>query len=802
MWKNDFVAAKRILLRNKGFSLINILGLAIGMGACLLMMMYVVNETMYEDFHVRADRIYRIALEWGRKGSRMKFAGNIPALGPALQAGLPEVESYARVLTLGDAELRLEPGAGPVLAQAACYADESFFTMFSYPWLHGDRATALKEPNSAVISSSLAQALFGGADSGGSALGRTVLVGDQSVRIAGIMGDSPPNTHLKPDLVLSFATYEAAEGDQTSVWTQWGAIRTYVLLKQKADIPSLPSRIHAILEKNAPPSVSELMVFHIHPLKRIHWITGFLGDNDPKGSRAYFLFFISAAVLVLAIACFNYVNLTSAQNLERVREIGVRFVLGATRGSIVRQLLRESLVISFAAICIGGIVLESAWRPMMAFIGAPIVLTSGYLSTAAAILGAVFLTAVVAGLFPAWSVSRYKPAEILGKGSNRPRTFLAFRKAFFTVQFVITIALMVASILVFKQLGFVMNSDLGFVKERAYLVPYVHARDLMGQRYDLVRQELERIPAVTAVSSASMAPGVRGMSNMVVFPDKPDLKSGITMEPVSADYGYTEALGLRLASGRWFSREFVSDLQASVLINETAARLLGSENPLGARLKIPRGEELKDVTVIGVLKDFHVRSLHNKINPMMIFLSPGQGTVLVIRARSDDFAPVLDSVRATLGRLLPEARFEIRFLDQEYAKGYASEEKTAQLLGGFAVLAVIISCAGLLGLTSYMIGRRVKEIGIRRVLGASAFRIVSLFSREYILTVLIANLIAWPVSYVVMERWLRNFAYRIPIGVAAFALTATLAFLVVLLTVGILAARAALADPVQSLRDE
>jgi putative ABC transport system permease protein len=802
MWKHDFLAAKRILLRNKSFSLINILGLAIGMGACLLMMMYVVNETMYESFHTRADRICRIALEWGRKGSRMKFSGNIPALGPALKAGLPEVESAVRVQSLGEAELRLEAGARPVLAESAYYADPDFFAAFSYPWLRGDRLTALKEPSSAVINSSLARALFGGTDSGGSALGRTIFVDDRQVKIAGIMADSPPNTHLKPDLVLSYATYEAAAGDQTSVWTSWGMDRLYVLLRKNADLSGLPARIHAILEKNVAPSLSESMAFHVQPIKRIHWITDFRGDLDPKGNRAYFLFFVSAAVLILAIACFNYVNLTSAQNLERLREIGVRSVLGATRGSLLRQLLRESIVVSFVAICIGGVILQSGWRPMMAFIGAPVVLTSGYLPTAVVVFGVVFLTAVVAGLFPAWTVSRHKPAEILGKGSRRPRSLLVVRKALFTVQFVITIALLVASILIARQLRFVMNSDLGFVKERAYLVPYLHAREAMTQRYTSVRQELERIPAITAVSSASTAPGVRAMSNMVVFTDKTDPESGITMESLNADYGYAGALGLRLSSGRWFSPEFVSDPQASVVVNETAAGLLGSQNPVGMRLKIPRGEKLADVTVIGVVKDFHIRSLHTKINPMVISLAPGRGNILVIRARTDDFAPVRDAILMTLGRLIPEAKFEVRFLEREYAKGYASEEKTAQLLGGFSVLAMIISCAGLLGLTSYMIGRRVKEIGVRRVLGASAFQIVSLFSREYILTVLVANAIAWPLSYWVIARWLRNFAYRTPIGVTAFVLAGVLAFIIALLTVGILAVRAAFADPVRSLREE
>lgn len=796
--KNDFKIAVRNIRRHKVISLVNILGMALGMSACLLMMTYVVNETRYEDFQSHGDRIYRIALEWGQKGSRMKFAGTMPALAPALASEFPEVESAVRVQFQGDAEIRVESAAQPFKADTVLIADPDFFEIFSYSRRPGFQQDPLREPFTAVMTASLAQTVFGSED----AVGRTVLFDDQEVRITGVMNDAPANTHLRPDLVVSYATLEALEGRSGSGWSNWGMDRTYVLFREKPNIQIFTDKVKDLFRKNVNPEMANMFVFHLQSLKSLHWITDFRGDNYPRGNRAYFYMFIWAAVLVLVVACFNSVNLTSSQNLERMKEVGVRHVLGATRGRLIGQLLRESLVSSAVALVIGIVVLEIAYRPMMIFIGAQVVLTKAHLPYMVGVFAFVLLAAVAAGLIPAWTMSRYKPAEILGKGSNQPRPALSLRKTLFALQFVIAIFLIIATLVVYRQLKFALDSDLGFQKDNALLVPYFLPDSRLRDRYEIVRQELERNPAILSVSSTNTAPGVRSMSNMMVFPGQTDFASGITLQSLTVDYGFINALGLRLVAGRNFSRELTGDADSALILNESAVRVLGFQEPVGAHLKIPRGEELHEMSVIGVVKDFHVQPLHHKINPMAITLQPKGGSILLIRFRPEQEANALTFVRQTLAELIPEEKYGIRFLDQEYSKGYLSEQKTGILLAAFSLLAVAISSAGLLGLTSFTIGRRVKEIGIRKVLGASTIQIILLMSREYLFIVLAANLIAWPVNYYIMGRWLQNFAYRIHLGIMNFILAGTMALLVALLTVSIQAAKAARTNPAECLRYE
>jgi putative ABC transport system permease protein len=796
--KSDFKIAIRNIRRHKVISLVNILGLGVGISVCLLMMVYVVNETRYEDFQVNKDRIYRVALEWGQKGSRMKFAGTMPALGPALAEEFPEVESAVRVRVDRNVELRSEPSAPAFSADTALFADPDFFEMFSYPRRPGFQQAPLKEPFVAVLSSSLARTVFGTEE----AVGRTVLIDDQPFKVTGVMDDAPKNTHLRPDLVLSYATYEALEGRPSAGWSNWGMDRTYVLFRGKPDIPSVAGKLKELLRKNVDPARANMFVFHVQPLKGLHWVTDFRGDIHPRGNRAYFYMFIWAAVLVLAVACFNFVNLTSSQNLGRMQEVGVRHVLGATRSRIIGQLLRESLVISAAAVVIGAAVLQMAYRPMMSFIGAQVVLTTAHLPYLAAVFVLVFLAAFAAGLVPAWTMSRYKPAEILGKGGNPARPSLSLRKGLFALQFVITIVLIIATLVVYRQMKFVLDSDLGFNKNNALLVPYFRPDSRVRDRYEIIRQELERDASILSVSATNTSPGVSSMSNMTVFPGRTDFASGITLQSLSVDYGFTKALDLKLTAGRDFSRGMASDADNALILNESAVRVLGFQKPVGARLKIPRGEVLREMTVIGVVKDFHVQPLHYKINPMAITLQPEAGFTLLIRYRPGQEGNALAFVRRTLAELVPEEKFEVRFLDQEYAKGYLSEQKTGTLLAAFSLLAVIISSAGLLGLTAFTIGRRVKEIGIRKVLGASTTQVVLLLSREYLLIVLAANLIAWPVTYYAMGRWLQNFAYRIHLGILTFILAGMLALLVALLTVSFQATRAARTNPADCLRYE
>ncbi|MDH4197662.1 MAG: ABC transporter permease [Candidatus Aminicenantes bacterium] len=796
--KNDLKFAFRMVRRHKVISLVNILGLAIGLSACFLMMVYVVNETRYEDFQANGERIYRIALEWGQKGSRMKFAGTMPALGPAVAAEFPEVESAVRVQRQGDVELRAEPGAPPVQAATVLLADPDFFAIFSYTRRPGFPQDPLREPFAAVASASLARAVWGTED----AVGRSVLLDERALKITGVMDDAPANTHLRPDLVVSYATLEALTGRPSPGWSNWGMDRTYVLFRGKPDILSFQEKLKGLLKKNVDPAMAEMFLFHLHPLKRLHWITDFRGDLYPRGNRSYFYMFIWAAVFVLAVACFNFVNLTSSQNLERMQEVGVRHVLGATRSRVLGQFLRESLVTLAAAVVIGAAVLQMAFRPMMAFIGAPVVLTKVHLPYLAGVFALILLAAVAAGLVPAGAMSRFNPAQILGKGRNRPRPVISLRKALFALQFVITIVLFIATLVIYRQMKFVLNSDLGFNKNDVLLIP-VFGRDArFRERYEVVRRELERNPAILGVSSTDTTPGVSSMSNMTVFPGRTDLESGITVQSLGVDDGFIDTLGLTLVAGRGFARGSAGDAAIALLLNESAVRVLGFKEPVGAHLKIPRGEQLTEMTVVGVVKDFHVQPLHYKINPMAIALRPGRGVAMLIRYRSGQKAAVLEFVRRTLKELMPEETYEIRFLDREYAKGYLSEQKTGTLLAAFSLLAVLISCAGLLGLTAFTVGRRIKEIGIRKVLGASSGKVIFLLAREYLVIVLAANIIAWPVAAYAMGRWLRNFAYRIEFGVLTFILAGTLALLVAALTVGAQAARAARTNPVDCLRYE
>jgi putative ABC transport system permease protein len=399
-------------------------------------------------------------------------------------------------------------------------------------------------------------------------------------------------------------------------------------------------------------------------------------------------------------------------------------------------------------------------------------------------------------------MARYKPAEIMGKGGGRARPSFPLRKALFALQFVITIILIIAALVVYRQMKFVLDSDLGFNKNNTLLIPYFRPDSHLRDRYETVRRELERNPAIVGVSSTDTAPGVSSMANMTVFPGQTDLASGITMQALSVDFGFIEALGLELTAGRDFSRGMGSDAGRAIILNESAVRVLGFQDPIGAGLKIPRGDELREMTIIGVVKDFHVQPLHHRINPMVISLRPEGGITILVRYRPGQEGTALAYVQKTLAELVPEEKFGVRFLDQEYAKGYLSEQKTGALLGAFSLLAVIISSAGLLGLTAFTIGRRVKEIGIRKVLGASTSQVVLLLSREYLLIVLAANLVAWPVTYYVMGRWLQNFAYRIDLGVLTFILAGMLALLVALLTVSFQAVRAARTNPADCLRYE
>lgn len=787
----------RNIFRHRMFSFVTIVGLALGMSASLLMLMYVVNETRYEDFHINADRIVRVGLEWGQTGNKMKFAGAMAALAPAMASELPEVEKAVRVELLEEIPLQRNAKDNPVTTDYAIYADQDFFTLFTYPWISGNRELALQRPYTMVIDKHLAEALFGTTD----VVGRTVLYERTTLEITGVMENAPFNTHLRPDAVISRSTLEALSG-QKAAWVPFGSVKTYALLKDGTSLSPLIGKIQALAAKNMGPDLAAMFIFHLHPLKEIHWISDFRGDLDRKGNRFYLSIFLAASILVLVIACVNYINLTSSQYIERMREIGVRKAFGATRFRLLGQLTGESVVISLLAMGIGIIVFLTAFKPMMAFIQAQVVLGPSHLPYVVGVFVVVLVAAMIAALVPAWTLSRFQPVDILGKGTTQPRGKSVLRRALLALQFVIAVVLIIGTAVIYAQLDFMLTTDLGFKKESALVIPFFPAEKEIRNAYPTICEELEKLPSITSVSSASLTPGARGMSNMTVFKDKTDRASGMTMLTLAVDYDFVDALGLKLVAGRTFLRANASDATDGVIINEEAARILSYENPIHGSLKIFRGEHLQEVSILGVVKNFHLQSLHTKIPPMVIFLRPEGGSYLVVRYRAANYQQAYDHVRQTLNRILPGKQLNIRLLEEAYARYYQAEVKTATMLTTFTLLAILLSCAGLFGMTSFMVGRRMKEIGIRKVLGASTGSILGSLSREYVVVVLLANCIGWPLAYLAAGTWLENFAYRISLSPWIFLLSGFFTLALAMMTIGMKVVKATRMNPVNSLRYE
>ena len=798
MLTSYFKIVIRSISGHKMFSFVTIVGLAVGMSASLLMLMYVVNETRYEDFQKNGDRIFRVGLEWGRKGNKMKFAGAMAALAPAMVSELPEVEKAVRTELLEEIPLRKSTSDNPVTTEYAIYADPDFFSMFSYPWIAGNREQALQQPYAVVLDRHIAEALFGTTD----VIGRTVLYEKTMLQVTGVMERAPLNTHLTPDVIISRSTMEAMTG-QKAAWVPFGGVKTYVLLKEGTDLPSLNGKIQELAKKHIDPGLATMFIFHLHPLKEIHWISDFMGDVDRKGNRLYLSVFLTASILVLVIACANYINLTSSRYLERMREIGIRKVFGATRNRLLGQLMMESVLISLLAMSIGVVAFFSDFKRMMDFIQAPIVMSLAHLPYVIGVFALVLLAAMIAALIPAWTLSRFQPVDILGKGATQPRGKSMLRRALLALQFVIAVVLIIGTAVIYAQLHFMLTTDLGFKKDSALVVPFFPAQEEMRGQYNAICQELQKLPSIVSVSSASLIPGAGGMSNMTVFKEKTDMASGMTMMSLAVDYDFIDALGLQLGAGRSFSRANTADSADGILINEEAARVLAYEYPVNSLLKVPRGEnQLKDFTILGVVKNFHLQSLHMKIPPMVIFLRPQSVGYLVVRYQPSQYQQVLEYVRETLNRMIPGKQMNIRMLEEAYARYYLAEEKTATMLTGFSLVALLLSCAGLFGMTSFMIGRRVKEIGIRKVLGASTRVILVSLSREYILLVLLANCVGWPLAYLAATSWLEQFAYRVSLSPWIFVLSACFTLAIAMLTIGTKVVQTARMNPATSLRYE
>lgn len=795
MLRNYIKIAFRNIKRHLGFSFINIFGLAVGMTVCLLMLMYVVNETSYDNFHEKGDRIYRLTCDWGTEGSKMKFAGTMPAFAPALNTEIPEIEVAGR-LRLNSEMIVLGAQNEKFKQPGIFHADPEMFDIFSWNLLEGDPSSVLADPFSAVITQKIAKKYFDREDP----IGKTLNINGNLYKVTGLLKDFPPNTHLACEILISFATIHSLGEYPSDPWTQWGDDLTYFVLRESSSLDDVSNKVNALLNRNTGEWFTKKMDLVLQPLAKIHWDTESRGDVGTKGNILYVYLFLSAAILVLAIACFNFMNLSTSRYLDRIKEIGVRKVVGANRKQLIRQFLTESLLVTIISMAFGVLLFNILYSYLYSYLEAPIGFSfSHFLSLYVIVIVMVLIVGFLAGSYPAWFMSKFHPADIMHKRTFSGASGMSFRNVLVVLQFAISIILIVGTVIIYQQIDYMKNTDLGFDKEDVVLAFFPFTNPEAKEKYPVLKTEFLKNSNVVEVTGVYTVPGINSQYNTTISKKGGEEGDSVSIQTLPADFGFIKSLGLEILSGRDFNEEFSLDSQESVILNEAAVQMLGYESPIGEKLVLFGN---RDVSVIGVVKDFHVKSLHNKISPMLIYIDPKFYLLTATKIKPDDSEATLAYMGEIWKTVLGESEFNYRYMKDAYYGFYAAEEKTGKLISIFTLLALFISCLGLFGLAAFMTNRKFKEIGIRKVLGASTRSIAALYSKEFAKWVIVANIVAWPVAYFLIDKWLGNFAYRIALTPVPFVLSGAAALAIALATVGSHAIRAAMANPVDSLRAE
>jgi putative ABC transport system permease protein len=788
-WRSEMVMSYlKVVFRNirkhKIYSFINITGLAAGLACAILIFLWVQDELSYDRFHENADRIGLVLLkpdydDW--------FSDSGPGpLGPALKRDYPEIVEVTRSF---DAPAPLRYG-DRVFNGRVCGVDPSFFRMFSFPFIKGGGEEPLADPDSIVLTESMAKRLFGAEDPLGKSLDFEWWGTWHDLQVIGVVQDVPRNSHLNFDYLLPF-NFVTRSGMSIEDWNV-GAYQTYVLVAKTASLDDVVPKISGTMKRYLSESPFTL---RIHPLTRIH-----LHHPEGGGPITYVYIFSLLGLFILGIACINFMNLSTARSLERAKEVGMRKVVGSSREGLIRQFLMESLSFSILAL---GLALLMVWLllPSVNRIVDKSLHLQFSMNQALIIIGMTLLTGLLSGSYPAFYLSGFNPIQVIKGGQAKNRTGIPLRRILVVFQFVISIGLIIGTSTIYNQLIFMRNSDLGINKES---VINVELRGDLRNNYQAIKTRLLENPDILAVSATNGSFTKRFATDRADWEGK-DPEDKVTMAIHAVDFDYQKIFDLKMAEGRYFSREFPSDITEGIIVNETAVKVMGMDEPLGKRFRCPipydSGRE-EWGRIIGVVKDFHFRSLHNKIEPLILAIAPGWFTDSYIRIRPTNVPQTLAYMEKTFETMAPGFPIEYTFLDETINRLYQTETRIGDLVRSGTLFAVFISCLGLFGLASFTAEQRTKEIGIRKVLGASVTGITALLTREFTKWVLIANVIAWPVSYLVMRNWLQTFAYRINLRVEVFFLSGVLVCAVALLSVSYQAVRAARTDPAASLRYE
>ncbi|MDH3892319.1 MAG: ABC transporter permease [candidate division Zixibacteria bacterium] len=801
MYRNYLKIALRSMKKHKGYSLTNIAGLAVGMTCCVLIMLWVHAELSFDQFNENGQNIYRIYhhLTLGGADRRTPSAG--APWGPALVEQVPEVLNAARIRPGNRSSVTFEDKQ--FFEEDFFYADNSLLDLFTFPISIGDKKTVLSTANSVVLTEETAHKYFGDQNP----VGLVLRFDDQfDYTVTGVMADMPDNSHLQFDFLISFETLYAQDSRPHEHWGAMGN-PTYLLLADGADPRQVEAQAAGIIDENLGETLKQVgatLTLLLQPLAEIHLYSDFGSDTAQTGAITYVYLFSAIAVFILLIACINFVNLSTARSAGRAREIGMRKAFGAARSRLVGQFLGESLLYSFLAVVLTIAVVpialplfnSLAQRNLVFDMTQPIWMIP-------ALVGLAILVGLVAGSYPALFLSSFRPVKVLKGTLTAGASNSKFRRILVVSQFTISVILIIGTITIFGQVEYMKNRALGFNKEHVVIFP--NPSDTEQVSMESLRAEFAKVPGVVAIAASQGTPG-NGYSMTNFHPEGYAEDEQELMANINVDHNFLSTLGMELAAGRDFSADLTTDSGSSCLINEAAVRRFGWENPIGKtiqqRVHNDSGIAFVDRTVVGVVKDFHFESLRAEIVPLYIGnLQDGLETFSA-RIAGGDISEIVGRLEDKFKELAPSRAFDYFFLDESFDLQYQMEEQLGKIALTFCLLAVFIGCLGLLGLSSYTAEQRTKEIGIRKVLGASVAGIIRLLSQEFLVLVVLANVVGAPVAYYVMDGWLAEFAYRISVDWRIFAASGLTALLIALLAVSLQAIRAARSNPVKAIKYE
>ena len=809
MLKNYLTIAVRNLFRQKLYSAINILGLAVGMACSILILIYVQDELSYDRYHKNADRIYRIVREQDFGGRVSHSAISPPAMAALLPDELPEVEGAVRLIPGGT----LISYGEKRFFEDFYYADPGVFDVFNFPLLRGDPKTALSEPFSIVIAPAVAERFFGDEDPIGKVL--TFSYQHHEYKVTGILKEVPRNSHIRFDALVSWVGYN--EERNRNRWLpsyssgSMMLLYSYVLLPQGYDPAELEEKLPGFVETYMGEHLRSRgwkLRFHLQPLTRIHLHSDLEHDRASVSSIAYVYGFSAIAVFILLIACVNFMNLSTARSARRAKEVGLRKTVGAHRWQLVGQFLGESVLVTVLAFVLAIALVELFLPAFSAIAGKELTAYHGTWFMPIALAAIPLAVGVIAGGYPAFFLSTFEPGDVLKGALSSGRRRSSFRKVLVAVQFAITTALLIGTGIVYTQMAYVRNKDLGVEKDHVVSV-WCRAKE----KFDLIKNEWSQEPGILETAASSdipfRLPVGYNLPRWPVAPEGTPPDAALDISTYWIDYDFIRLFGIKVVAGRNFSKErFSADSTGAFIVNESAVKRFGWGTPeaaVGKQLTLLNRNNKgirKAGRVIGVVRDFHMQVLYRKIEPAVFHMSTDRFECISARVAPGRMPDALAFLKQKTKALRPDRPFDYYILDERFESQYRADERRGQILGGFTVLAIFIACLGLFGLASFAAEQRTKEIGIRKILGAPVSHIALLLSKDFIKPVILANLIAWPVAYYAMNRWLQHFAYRIDLDIGIFALGGVLALAIALATVSYQAVKAALANPVDALRYE